>query len=941
MKRMYKRFLSAMLVLVMLAAFLPAGMSFAAEPVSEEPTVLTEEEYALVDGIFDQITALEQEPAKKNATQSELTDGAAAIVTASDSYVEGSLVRNGNSFTWETDAGIRCLYSPRMRKIHEEMEAPSAPVADGIYNEPMSTKGGWPAGNQVYLVGPYYGYDSEFTDQYKNEAKSIANAIGDTDGYTVYSGTAATVDKVAEAVSKGAVVIFDSHGMTDYENGYDYVTGATSSYLCLTSTTGLTTEDYNDGALYYSDGICINGATIANHMTSNSPGGILWMAICLGMATDTMCEPLRAMGVEVVCGYSQSVTFAGDYLFEETFWDNLCAGSTVAEASAAMKAKWGNWDWSTKIASYYGYSDGYSTISAARGDYSAFPVVVSDEDAHPGQRNRNTFYGADSLQTVKSTYTLFSQYNVTVQVNNSAWGSASISGNTITATPATGYFAQGYTVISGNATVSQSGNTFVVNAQSDCVVQIDFAAKTRISVSFSGANAATQSGYAGDTMTLPTAVAPEGFTFLGWLDAPLDGNTIEKPQYHTDSFVPTGNTTLYALYSYMEADSGTGSGDYVKVKENPGDWSGEYIIVYEAGGLVLDSSRTTMDAANNYQKVTISNGTISAAEGDPYKFVIEQHDGGYSIHGTNGLYIGCSTNANLLNTGSSAMKNTLSMDASGNVNIIGSGGAYLRYNLSASRFRYYKSSSYSSQKPVALYVKDGTSGTTWYTCEAVLCSHPNPRTESAVAPTCTDGGFSAGVYCPDCASYISGHEPVAALGHSYVGKVTAPTATQQGYTVYTCSRCGDHYTADYVEPLGQIYNISFVVPKGVSAVADMECGKAGIMLPTAGIPEGEYSYIFCGWTTGRVDHATQKPEILSGSFVAKEDTTLYAVYSYVVGGTGTAEYVLTELSDIKPTDTVVITMNYNGTVYALTGANGSSKAPTGVIVDVTGDRLTV
>ena len=32
--------------------------------------------------------------------------------------------------------------------------------------------------------------------------------------------------------------------------------------------------------------------------------------------------------------------------------------------------------------------------------------------------------------------------------------------------------------------------------------------------------------------------------------------------------------------------------------------------------------------------------------------------------------------------------------------------------------------------------------------------------------------------------------------------MTAPTCTDNGYTTYTCSRCGDDYTDDYTEPLG-------------------------------------------------------------------------------------------------------------------------------------------
>ena len=41
-----------------------------------------------------------------------------------------------------------------------------------------------------------------------------------------------------------------------------------------------------------------------------------------------------------------------------------------------------------------------------------------------------------------------------------------------------------------------------------------------------------------------------------------------------------------------------------------------------------------------------------------------------------------------------------------------------------------------------------------------------------------------------------------ALGHDYVPEVTEPTCTEQGYTTYTCSRCGDSYVTDYVDALG-------------------------------------------------------------------------------------------------------------------------------------------
>ena len=211
MKKAITRLFSLFLVLSMIICMIPAV--YAQEAEKEEPVDASA--YASADALFDSIDKMENTPEKKNATQTQLTDAAQQLVIASDSYVTGSLDRNGDSFTWWTEDGIHCVYNPYIRNKHENMVAPANPLADGIYNEPVATKGGWPSGNQVYLVAPYYGHDSSFTDQYKKEATEAAKAIGDTDGYTLYSGTACTVDKVAEAVSKGAIVFFDSHGTTD------------------------------------------------------------------------------------------------------------------------------------------------------------------------------------------------------------------------------------------------------------------------------------------------------------------------------------------------------------------------------------------------------------------------------------------------------------------------------------------------------------------------------------------------------------------------------------------------------------------------------------------------------------------------------------------------------------------------------------------------------
>lgn len=140
-----------------------------------------------------------------------------------------------------------------------------------------------------------------------------------------------------------------------------------------------------------------------------------------------------------------------------------------------------------------------------------------------------------------------------------------------------------------------------------------------------------------------------------------------------------------------------------KVTSAPADWSGTYLIVYEAGGVAFNGALSTLDAVSNTINVTITNGviadsgTISAAS-----FTIDEN--GY-IKSASGYYIGQTSNANGLKSNkSTTYANTLSINADGSVNIV-SGGAYLRFNKAAdqNRFRYYKSGTYTSQQAICLY----------------------------------------------------------------------------------------------------------------------------------------------------------------------------------------------------------------------------------------------
>jgi len=99
--------------------------------------------------------------------------------------------------------------------------------------------------------------------------------------------------------------------------------------------------------------------------------------------------------------------------------------------------------------------------------------------------------------------------------------------------------------------------------------------------------------------------------------------------------------------------------------------------------------------------------------------------------------------------------------------------------------------------------------------------------ENNVPATCTeDGSYDEVVYCSVCGEKLSSETiTVSATGHTYESVVTAPTCTEGGYTTYTCSVCGDTYTADETEATGHSYEFQGFTWSGdlKSATATFKC----------------------------------------------------------------------------------------------------------------------
>ena len=70
----------------------------------------------------------------------------------------------------------------------------------------------------------------------------------------------------------------------------------------------------------------------------------------------------------------------------------------------------------------------------------------------------------------------------------------------------------------------------------------------------------------------------------------------------------------------------------------------------------------------------------------------------------------------------------------------------------------------------------------------------------AQAPTCTEKGWNAYETCSRC-DYTT-YAELPALNHDYQAVTVAPTCETDGYTIFTCSRCKDSYTADPTDQLG-------------------------------------------------------------------------------------------------------------------------------------------
>lgn len=216
----------------------------------------------------------------------------------------------------------------------------------------------------------------------------------------------------------------------------------------------------------------------------------------------------------------------------------------------------------------------------------------------------------------------------------------------------------------------------------------------------------------GESVTLAAAADDlnEDFTFAGWTD---NLNDVENNIHAAStSYQVNDNVTLYAVYAHEV--EGAPVTYYSKVTSTDDVSEGEFLIVYETGNLIFDGGLPTLDAVGNTVAVTIADATIGyCADIEAAEFRIEQNNTNYTIRSKSGYYIGQTSDANGLAANENTSYNNTIGFTNGNADIVSS-SAHLCYNSTANqtRFRYYKSSSYTSQQAIQLYKKETTIPTT-------------------------------------------------------------------------------------------------------------------------------------------------------------------------------------------------------------------------------------
>ena len=227
----------------------------------------------------------------------------------------------------------------------------------------------------------------------------------------------------------------------------------------------------------------------------------------------------------------------------------------------------------------------------------------------------------------------------------------------------------------------------------------------------------TKTGYEGQSISVGTPTACDGFTFVGWSSHEYD-NTTSSPIIDFDGTIPSGNTTYHAVYSKQGNATTVLTNNYERITTAAELTNGNYLVVgyynynyyamravttntyYLAQTAVTPSSNIISNpAANLIWQVTVSGSNVTF-----YNANAAQYAYAYRYGTTNYLNLttgtaGTSFAASIANSEWTFTSNTYT-------------GYRISYQGNNSRFRLYNTAG----NPIYLYKQmEETNYTTYYT----------------------------------------------------------------------------------------------------------------------------------------------------------------------------------------------------------------------------------
>ena len=331
--------------------------------------------------------------------------------------------------------------------------------------------------------------------------------------------------------------------------------------------------------------------------------------------------------------------------------------------------------------------------------------------------------------------------------------------------------------------------------------------------------------------------------------------------------------TMLLLCALIVGSGTVWADEYEKVTSTPSDWSGEYLIVYENSS-TIGYVWTGVDANFNFETASITNSKITKPS-NAVSVTISSMTGGYSIMvngGTNnGKYISGTSGSNTTVFGSSAVANTLTYSSGVD---IASNTSHFVFNSTSgtTRYRYYKSTTYSGSayKKPQLYKK--VEATTSYTITA-----QSNNTDYGIVSL--SGSVITG-------SPNSGYR--YATPAYTVSPANSATVAQDGNAFTVTPSANTTVTINF-ESI-PTHTATFSVNGTIDNNNDCTVAEGeDITFPSD--PEDINGMSFVGWTTATISGTadTAPTPLATSATMGNSNVTYYAVFANVTPGTETTK----------------------------------------------------